>query len=46
MEVPFNLFKSCLAHILAGGVGRIQLIMPPVVLYCRGTMHPHVQHNP
>jgi len=46
MEVPFNLFELCLAHILTDRVGRIPPILPPVVLYCRGTIHPHVQHNP
>ena len=46
MEVPVNLLKSCLAHILADWVGRIQPIMSLVVLYCMGTIHPHVQYNP
>ena len=46
MKEPFNLLKSCLAHILANRVGRIQPIMPPVVPHCRGTMYPHIPHNP
>jgi len=46
MEVPFDLFKLCLAHIFSDSMGRILRIIPPVVFYCRWTRYFHVQHIP
>jgi len=39
MEVPFNLLKSCLVHILTNRVGKIQSIMPSAVLLNAGELY-------
>jgi len=46
MKVPFDVFKMYLPNIVADKMGGMQPIMPFIVLYCRGTIHPHVQYNP